>query len=122
MVTQVLSLSRSGLADFVIQRVTAVILAAYTFCMLGYFLGAAELSHASLTAFFWSAPMQIFSTLAIFSTIAHGWIGMWTIGTDYLRPAHIGGLATAIRFVYQLACLLAIFVYLVWALRLIWQF
>lgn len=122
MVTQVLSLSRSGLADFVIQRVTAVILAAYTFCVLGFFLSAEQVSHATLGAFFWSAPMQIFSTLAILSTIAHGWIGMWTIGTDYLRPAHIGSLATAIRFVYQLACLLAIFVYLVWALRLIWQF
>ena len=38
MVTQVLSLTRSGLADFVIQRVTAVILAAYTFCLVGFFL------------------------------------------------------------------------------------
>ncbi len=122
MVTQVLSLTRSGLADFVIQRVTAVVLAAYTFCMLGFFLTAAPLDHAALSAFFLSTPMQVFSTLAILSTIAHGWIGMWTIGTDYLRPAHIGGLATAIRFVYQMVCLLALFVYLLWALRLIWQF
>ena len=125
MVTQVLSLTRSGLADFVIQRLTAVVLAAYTFCMLGFFLTAETVTHATLTAFFLSAPMQIFSTLALLSTLAHGWIGMWTIGTDYLRPGHLGplgGLATAIRFAYQLICLLALFVYLIWALRLIWQF
>ena len=120
MVTQVMSLSRSGLADFVVQRVTAVILAAYTFYMIGFFIG--DVDYARLTAFFWSQPMQIFSTLALLSTLAHAWIGMWTIGTDYLLPAHIGGGATVIRFVYQVGCLLIMFVYLIWALRLIWQF
>ena len=121
MVTQVLSLTRSGLADFVIQRLTAVVLAAYTFCMLGFFL-AGDVTHASLTAFFWSAPMQIFSTLAVLSTIAHGWIGMWTVGTDYIRKTYFKGIANTARFFYQVICLLVLFVYLVWALRLIWQF
>ena len=120
MVTQVLSLSRSGLTDFVIQRVTAVILAVYTFCLLGFFLFGEPVSHESLVAFFGSTSMQIFSTLAIFSTIAHAWIGMWTIGTDYLRPAHVGGMATSLRFIYQIGCMLAMFIYVVWALRLIW--
>ena len=126
MVTQVLSMTRSGLADFVLQRVTAVVLAGYTFCMVGFFMsghfGGEPVTHARLTDFFWSMPMQIFSTLAALSIVAHAWIGMWTIGTDYLLPAHIGGGATVIRFVYQVGCLLIMFVYLIWALRLIWQF
>ncbi len=121
MVTQVLSLTRSGLADFVVQRLTAVILAAYTFCLLGFFL-ANDVDHGRLVAFFWSTPMQIFSTAALLSTVAHAWIGMWTIGTDYLLPSHIGSSATVVRFIYQILCLGAIFVYLVWGLRLIWQF
>lgn len=119
MVTQILSLSRSGLTDFVLQRVSAVILAVYAISLTVFFLG--DVSHAALTEFFWSSPMQVFSTLAILSTVAHAWIGMWTIGTDYLRPAHIPG-ATSVRFVYQLGCILVLFVYLIWALRLIWQF
>ncbi|MEM7079217.1 MAG: succinate dehydrogenase, hydrophobic membrane anchor protein [Pseudomonadota bacterium] len=121
MVTQVMSLTRSGLADFVVQRVTAVILAVYTVVMFAFFLRD-DLSHAALVSFFWSTPMQLFSTLAIVSTVAHAWVGMWTIGTDYLRPAHVGGLANIIRFAYQMICLLALFVYIVWALRLVWQF
>jgi len=121
MVTQALSLTRSGLTDFLVQRLTAVVLGAYSLCMLGFFLGD-NVSHAGLVAFFWSPSMQIFSTLAVLSIGAHAWIGMWTIGTDYLRPAHIGGMATSIRFVYQMICLLAVFVYLIWSLRLIWQF
>ena len=121
MVTQVLSLSRSGLTDFVIQRVTAVILALYALCVIGFFV-TVEVDHAALTAWFLSMPMQVFSTLALLSTIAHAWIGMWTIGTDYLRTAQIGALANSLRFLYQLGCLLLLFVYLVWGLRVIWQF
>jgi succinate dehydrogenase / fumarate reductase membrane anchor subunit len=120
MVTQVLSLTRSGLADFVVQRITAVVLGAYTFCVLGFFLSV-PVTYQALADYFWSMPMQIFSTLASLSIAAHAWIGMWTIGTDYLRPAHIGSAATTIRFAYQLVCLLAIFVYLIWSLQLIWQ-
>ena len=119
MVTQVLSLTRSGLTDFVVQRLTAVVLALYTFCLLGFFLGGQATTHANLVEFFGATSMQVFSTLAILSTIAHAWIGMWTIGTDYLRPAHIGA-ATIVRFTYQIVCILALFIYLVWALRLIW--
>ena len=121
MVTQVLSLTRSGLADFVVQRVSAVILTAYTITLLVFFLGGG-VTFETLTTFFWSMPMQIFSTLALLSTLAHAWIGLWTVGTDYLRPAHVGGGATVLRFAYQLVCLLVLFVYLVWGARLIWQF
>ena len=35
-VTNVTSLTRSGLSDFVIQRVSAVIMAVYTLCVLGW--------------------------------------------------------------------------------------
>ncbi|MEM7098319.1 MAG: succinate dehydrogenase, hydrophobic membrane anchor protein [Pseudomonadota bacterium] len=119
MVTQALSLTRSGLTDFIVQRVTAVILGAYMVVVLGFFLLGDAVTHARLVAFFGATPMQIFSTLAILSTLAHAWIGMWTIGTDYLRPAHVGA-ATIVRFIYQVGCLLALFVYLVWALSLIW--
>lgn len=121
MVTQALSLTRSGLSDFIVQRVTAVIIALYTLCIIGFFM-TTEVNHAVLTEFFGRFSMQLFSTVALLSTVAHAWIGMWTIGTDYLRPAHLPGLATSIRFAYQLICLGALFIYVIWALGIIWQF
>ncbi len=121
MVTNVTSFSRSGLSDFVLQRVTAVILGAYTLCVLGYFLAQDNMTHAALSGFFGSTWMQMFSTLAVLSTAAHVWIGMWTIGTDYLLPAHIGASAVVLRFIYQCLCVLAIFVYVAWALQLFWS-
>ena len=121
MVTNVTSLTRSGLSDFVIQRVSAVIIAAYVICLVGFAATNPELSHAGLVQYFGSLAMKLFSTLAIGATAAHAWIGMWTIGTDYLREAHIGSWATALRFVYQSLCVLVIFIFVGWGLTIFWS-
>ena len=127
MVIPFLSFSRRGLLDFVVQRVSAFIMAAYV-CVLLWFFSANEMSHQVLVDFFLSTPMQIFSALTILSILGHAWVGLWTIGTDYIQRAHlefIPGLAnfsTAIRFSYQVVCLLVMSIYLIWAMKLIWQF
>ncbi len=121
MVTNVTSFGRSGLSDFVLQRVTAVILALYTLCVVGYFLTAGELSHQALVGFFGGTAMKVFSTMAIFATVAHAWIGLWTIGTDYIRPHYFGGVATTARFIYQAVCIVMLFIYTVWALQIFWS-
>ena len=121
MVTNVTSLSRSGLSDFVVQRVSAVVLALYGLCVVGFFVSKGDLSHAELVAYFGSISMRLFSTLALLSLAAHAWVGMWTIGTDYLREAHVGGAATALRLAYQALCMLLIFVYVAWGLRVFWS-
>lgn len=121
MVTSATSFSRTGLTDFIVQRVTAVILLAYAACLGAFFYDNAALSHETLVGFFGHPGMQIFSTLAVLSTIAHAWIGLWTVGTDYLLPGHIGRSATAVRFVYQLVCILVLFVYFAWAMDMFWS-
>jgi len=104
MVTNVTSFGRSGLSDFVLQRVTAVILALYTLCVVGYFLTADVLSHETVTAFFGGSLMKAFSTMA-----------------DYIRPHYFGGVATTARFIYQAGCILLLFFYTVWALQIFWS-
>ena len=87
MVIPVLNFSRRGLLDFVIQRASAFIMAAYVFVLL-WFFSANELSHQALVNFFLSTPMKIFSALTILSILGHAWVGLWTIGTDYIQRAH----------------------------------
>ncbi|MEM6709416.1 MAG: succinate dehydrogenase, hydrophobic membrane anchor protein [Pseudomonadota bacterium] len=120
MVTSVTSLTRSGLSDFVVQRVSAAVLALYTIVVLGFFLATPVMSYDVFIGFFQSLSMRIFSTLAVLAFAAHGWIGMWTIGTDYLREAHVGGSATTLRFGFQMICLALIFVFVVWGLNVLW--
>lgn len=121
MVTSITSLTRSGLADFVIQRVSAVVMTLYALCVVGFFLAHPDMDHGTLRGYFASMPMIAFSTLMVLSTAAHAWIGMWTVGTDYIRDHYFGRHSTAFRMVYQAGCLLILFVYVLWALQLFWS-
>ena len=119
-VTSVTSLGRSGLSDWVLQRLSAVVLGAYGLCVVGFFVTADSLDHAALTGFFGSLPLQLFTTLAVLSLAAHAWIGMWTIGTDYVRRHYFGRAHTVFLAAYQMVCLTAIFVYVLWPLSVVW--
>ena len=120
MVTSVTSFGRSGLSDWVLQRISAVVLAAYTLCVLGFFVTVDDLDHARLVGFFGSLPLKLFTTLAVLSLAAHAWIGMWTVGTDYVRRHYFGRGHTVFLAAYQVVCLAAIFVYVLWPLSVVW--
>jgi succinate dehydrogenase / fumarate reductase membrane anchor subunit len=100
--------------------VSAVVIGLYALCVIGFFAVTPDLDHAALVAYFGSMAMQFFSTLAVLATAAHAWIGMWTIGTDYVRPHYFGNHATTFRAIYQSGTVLVIFIYVAWALRLFW--
>jgi succinate dehydrogenase / fumarate reductase membrane anchor subunit len=119
-VTNVTSLTRSGLSDYLVQRVSAIVLLAYTLCVVGYFVVTPAVDHAALVDYFGAPAMQLFSTLAVLATAAHAWIGMWTVGTDYIRPHYFGAHATSWRLLYQAIVLVVLFVYVAWALQIFW--
>jgi succinate dehydrogenase / fumarate reductase, membrane anchor subunit len=120
MVTQITSLSRSGVSDWLIQRVTAVILAVYTVVLLAWVLMQGEVTYAAWRALFSSTWMQVFTLVALIATCAHGWIGVWTVGSDYLRVRTLGASGDTLRFVYQIGCSLVLLVYLVWGIKILW--
>ena len=121
MVTNVTSFSRSGLSDFVLQRASAVILAVYTLCLTGWFVANPGLDYEALLGFFSHTAMKVFSTLALFATVVHAWIGMWTVGTDYILPLGFGNNATTLRIAYQSICVIVLFVYFLWGLQIFWS-
>ena len=87
MVTNITSLGRSGLSDWLMQRVSAVVLALYTVFMVAYLLFNPDLDYYAWTALFDQTWMRIFSLLAFISLAAHAWIGLWTVTTDYLTSS-----------------------------------
>ena len=121
MVTNITSFGRSGLSDFIVQRASAVVIAAYTLCVAGFFLVNPGMSHEILVGYFSSLPMKVFSTLALLSTAAHAWIGMWTVGTDYIRGHYFGAQAMVFRIFYQFGCMFALFIYVIWGLLIFWS-
>ena len=121
MVTNVTSFGRSGLSDFVVQRVSAVIIGLYMLCVVAWFLVNPDAGFADVQRYFHNIFMQVFSTLTLLATAAHAWIGMWTIGTDYIRGHYFGRHAIVFRLTYQFGCLLALSIYVLWGLSIFWS-
>ncbi|MDZ7852203.1 MAG: succinate dehydrogenase, hydrophobic membrane anchor protein [Halomonas sp.] len=113
MVTNITNLGRSGLSDWLLQRVSAVVLALYTLFIVGFLLFSPGLDYAAWSGLFSQTWMRIFSLLAFLSLAAHAWIGLWTVTTDYLK-------STGVRLAVQLIIILAIFVFLVWGITVLW--
>ncbi|MFG6157986.1 succinate dehydrogenase, hydrophobic membrane anchor protein [Halomonas sp. 1390] len=113
MVTNITNFGRSGLSDWLLQRVSAVILALYSLFIVGFLLFNPGLDYAVWSGLFAQTWMRIFSLLAFISLAAHAWVGLWTVTTDYLKP-------TGIRIGTQLIIILAIFVFLVWGITVLW--
>lgn len=113
MVASVTSLGRNGLYDWLIQRFTAVVLAAYTLFLLGYLVLNPDLTYTQWSGLFDCTPMRIFSLLALFSIGAHAWVGLWTISTDYMK-------GTGVRVIFQAVCGVVMFAYVVWGIQILW--
>ena len=119
-VTNVTSFGRSGLYDWLVQRVTAIILGVYFVGMLGYLIQHPDLSYQQWHALFSTTWVRIASLLALISLCAHAWVGLWTISTDYLTTYLMGSKATVLRLLFQAGSVALMFIYLVWGIQILW--
>lgn len=113
MVTNVTSLTGNGLKDWLIQRVTAVYFAAYTFFILGFLL-----AHPHLTFFQWhelfSYPIvKIATVISLLALSLHAWVGLWTVTTDYIK-------CTVLRLSVQMIIVLWLLAQFTWGLMIVW--
>lgn len=115
MVDNVLSLSTKGLRDWLIQRLTAVIIALYTLFILGYIVLHPQLQFDEWQMLFSFNSVKIFSFLVLFSIILHAWIGMWTVFTDYIKSCYF-------RLFLQVLVALLFFCCLAWGVVVLWGF
>ncbi len=114
MVSSILSLTRSGVKDFFVQRVTALILLLYVFFMVGVILSHEHLTYLAWRNLFDRPWVTIFSFLALLSMIAHAWVGIWTILTDYVHNAVVRGLIQTLFIIGFIACI-------VWGIWILWS-
>lgn len=89
MLTRVTTWGRNGLVDWFIQRVTAVVLAAYLFVIMGFFFFHAEVTFVQWQSFSQQIWFQLFTILMWLSVVAHAWIGLWIVCTDYIKCASL---------------------------------
>lgn len=114
MVKSVTSFGRSGLHDWMIQRVTAVVLAAYIIYLTVFILSTPQLQFEVWQALFAQTGFKIFSFIAIASLCFHAWVGLWIISTDYLN-------VTSVRLVFQVLVIISCFALLLWGAQILWS-
>lgn len=122
MVTAVTSFGRSGLYDWLIQRVGGVVMAAYVVFIVAFMLLTPELTYESWSALYGQLWMRIFSLLTLISFVAHAWIGLWVVLTDYLTNRMMGPKATWMRVGAQMVLGVVAVSYMVWGIEVLWGF
>jgi succinate dehydrogenase / fumarate reductase membrane anchor subunit len=120
MVTSVTSFGRSGLYDWLIQRVGGVVMAAYIVFIVAYLLCNPELNYEQWKALFGQLWVRVFTLVTLLSFISHAWIGLWAVLTDYVTVRMMGPKATVLRVFAQMVLGAAAVTYLVWGVQVIW--
>ena len=104
-----------GIRDWLVQRVTGVIILIWVLAMLVRFVVASDMSFAGWNAFMSGAVMKTLTLFTIFAVAYHAWIGVRDIWMDYIKcPAqrlalHLFTILWLVGcVVYSLAAVLAI--------------
>ena len=119
-VKPVTTFGRSGLSDWLMQRISAVVIAVYVLVMVGYLVTHADLDYAQWAALHQQFWVRLLTLLTVLAIAAHAWIGIWAVLTDYVTVRRMGPVATPLRLTLVLGAIALILAYVVWAIDILW--
>ncbi|WP_027467332.1 succinate dehydrogenase, hydrophobic membrane anchor protein [Deefgea rivuli] len=102
-----------GLRDWLVQRVTAVIMLAYTLGVVAFILFANGASFEAWQALFACTWVKIVTTITIFALLWHAWVGIRDIWMDYVQ--HIG-----VKLTLHVLTLLWLIGSLIYMIKVVW--
>ena len=102
-----------GLGDWLMQRITAVVVGLYVLLILGILLFTPALDLAHWQAIFRGTAMRIATFVALVATFLHAWVGMRDIIMDYIRH-------TALRLTLEVLVIGALIAYTGWSIQILW--
>jgi succinate dehydrogenase / fumarate reductase membrane anchor subunit len=120
MVTSTATMGRSGLYDWFVQRVSAVILLAYVLVCVGWMLVNNGFGYTGWTALFSQTWMRVFSLLALISLAGHAWVGLWVVFTDYLTERMLGPAGKVLRVIAETISAIIMVTYFIWGIQILW--
>jgi succinate dehydrogenase / fumarate reductase membrane anchor subunit len=113
MVNRVVVGAHYGLRDWLIQRVSALVMVVYSVVLASYLLLQEQLNYDVWTGLFSNLAMRTFRLLFLLALFYHAWIGIRDIVMDYVKPA-------SIRLVIHTLVVLALIVYTIWSVQVLW--
>ena len=103
-----------GLRDWLAQRITAVLMALFTVVLVVQLLLPGPLGYDRWAGIFSAQWMKFLTFVVIVSLAWHAWIGVRDIYMDYIKP-------TAVRLTLQVATIVLLFAYVIWAANILWS-
>jgi succinate dehydrogenase / fumarate reductase, membrane anchor subunit len=103
-----------GVKDWLVQRVTAVLMVVYTLVLLGSFLNGDNFSYEGWAGLFAKQWFKLFSLVTLFGLFYHAWIGMRDIWMDYIKPA-------GLRLALHIATIAWLLGCAAWTVQILWS-
>lgn len=92
-----------GLKDWILQRVTAVIMIVFTVILLTAFL-LGDGSYDAWAGLFANQLMKIVTFLALLSLFYHAWVGVRDIWMDYIKPVGVRLTLQVLTVLWLIGC------------------
>ena len=104
-----------GLRDWLLQRLTAVIMAAYTVMVVITLVGLQplRLTHANLVSLMSGGFVRVATMLFFVALLYHAWVGLRDILMDYVKPMWV-------RLTLQAIVGQVLVGYLLWTAAILW--
>ena len=102
-----------GLAGFIGQRVTSIVLTLWIL-LVGVSVLFGPLSYETWAALFAPLWMKVITLIALFSLLYHAWIGMRNIWMDYISPVWARLSLQTITVLWLIGCG-------VWSVQILWR-
>jgi len=93
-----------GLRDWLAQRVTAVIMAAYTIILLVGLFVANDFSHAGWAGLFAPTWMKVATFVTLLALFYHAWVGVRDVLMDYVKPLWMRLALQVLAIVWLVGC------------------
>lgn len=103
-----------GWRDWLVQRVSAVAMAAYTLLILFLLLWFGGLDYAAWKGAFGNGLFRIATFVFMLALLWHAWIGVRNISMDYLKPV-------AVRLTFQAVVAAVLVAYVGWTIQVLWS-
>lgn len=113
MLERVVTGAHYGLRDWLMQRITAVLMVVYLLFIAGWAVLYRERGYDAWAALFSSNVVRSATLLFLLAVFGHAWVGVRDIVMDYVKSAG------ARLFIYVLV-IVALLLYTIWAVQILW--
>jgi succinate dehydrogenase / fumarate reductase membrane anchor subunit len=102
-----------GLFDWLVQRLSAVVMVAYTLLLLLVLARMPQIDYVHWKAL-WNVPMMRYCTaLFLLALYLHAWVGLRDIFMDYIKDA-------GLRLTLYVFTVIALLWYAIWSVQILW--